>query len=56
MEWDMCLCYKALYITTKTRIVNNSYGWAMSQKLPVNGFKFKKSMLKFNEDFIKNYD
>ena len=28
----------------------------MSQKLPVDGFKWKKDMLKFNEDFIKNYD
>ena len=35
---------------------NNLYGWAMSQKLPVDGFKWKKNMLKFNEDFIKNYD
>ena len=35
---------------------NNLYGWAMSQKLPVNGFKWKKNVLKFNEDFIKNYD
>ena len=28
----------------------------MSQKLPVDGFKWKKDMLKFNEEFIKNYD
>ena len=28
----------------------------MSQNLPVDGFKWKKNMLKFNEDFIKNYD
>ena len=28
----------------------------MSQKLPVDGFKWKKNMLKFNDDFIKNYD
>ena len=28
----------------------------MSQKLPVSGFKWKKNMLKFNEEFIKNYD
>ena len=34
----------------------NFYGWAMSQKLPVDGFKWKKDMLKFNEKFIKNYD
>ena len=35
---------------------NNLYGWAMSQKLPVAGFKQEKNMLTFNEDFIKNYD
>ena len=35
---------------------NNLYGWEMSQKLPVDDFKWKKNMLKFNEDFIKNYD
>ena len=35
---------------------NNLYGRAMSQKLPVDGFKWKKTMLKFNEDFMKNYD
>ena len=34
---------------------NNLYGWAMSQKLHVDGFKWKKKF-KFNEDFIKNYD
>ena len=28
----------------------------MSQKLPAGGFKWKKNMLKFNGDFIKNYD
>ena len=37
---------------------NNLYGWAMSQKLPLDGFKLngKNNILKFNEDFIKNYD
>ena len=35
---------------------NNLYGWAMSQKLSVDGFVQKKNMLKFNEEFIKNYD
>ena len=28
----------------------------MSQKLPVNGFKWVKRLSKFNEDFIKDYD
>ena len=31
---------------------NNLYGYGMSQKLPVNGFKWKKSVSKFDEDFI----
>ena len=35
---------------------NNLYGWAMSQKLPLDGFKWKRNMLKFDEDFIRNFD
>ena len=34
----------------------NLYGWAMSQKLPINGFEWVKNLSKFNEDFIKEYD
>ena len=34
---------------------NNLYGWVMSKKLLVNGFKWLDSD-KINEDFIKNYD
>ena len=34
---------------------NNLYGWAMSQKLPVNNFKWVEDTSKINEDFIKNY-
>ena len=32
---------------------NDLYRWAMSQKLRVNGFRWVKSLSKFNEDFIK---
>ena len=35
---------------------NNLYGWVMSRNLPVGCFKWKKNMLKFNEDFIKDCD
>ena len=35
---------------------NNLYGWAMSQKLPVNDFKWINNVSKVNEKFIKNYD
>ena len=37
---------------------NNLYGWVMSKKLPVNGFKWLDSdkISKINEDFIKNYN
>ena len=35
---------------------NNLYGWAMSQKLPVNGFKWIEDTSEINEEFIKNYD
>ena len=35
---------------------NNLYGWAMSQKLLVNDFKWIEDTSKVNEEFIKNYD
>ena len=35
---------------------HNLYGWAMSQPIPVDGFKFVKNVSKIDEDFIKNYD
>ena len=36
--------------------VNNLYGWAMSQKFPVNIFKWIEEASQFNEDFIKSYN
>ena len=35
---------------------NNLYGWAMSQKLAVNGFKWIKNVTEIDEKFIKNDD
>ena len=36
--------------------VNNLYGCAMLQKLPVNTFKGTEDTFPFYEDFIKNYN
>ena len=37
---------------------NNLYGWAVSKKLPIGGFKWldKDDILKFNDELIKKYD
>ena len=37
---------------------NNLYGWVMSKKLPVNGFRWLDSneINEINEEFIKNYN
>ena len=35
---------------------NHLYGWAVSQKLRLNGFKWVNDLSRFNEDFIKNYN
>ena len=34
-------------------VANNLYGWAMSQKLPVNGFKWVNDVSEINEEFKK---
>ena len=34
----------------------NLYGWAMSQKLPINSFKWVGYLSQFDESFIKSYD
>ena len=41
---SLCLKYWA---------VNNLYGWAISQKLPVNNFKWIEETSQLNKDFIK---
>ena len=35
---------------------NNIYGFAMSEPLPVDGFKWMKDLSKIDEDLKKNYD
>ena len=35
---------------------NNFHGYAMSKKLPVDGFTWIDDISIFTEDFIKNYD
>ena len=35
---------------------NNLCGWAMSERLPVSGFKWVEDVFRIDEEFIKNYD
>ena len=35
---------------------NNLYGWALSQKLPVNEFEWIEETSQFDKDFIKSYN
>ena len=36
--------------------LNNLYGWAISQKLPVDGLKWVENTSQVNKDFLKNYN
>ena len=36
--------------------VNNLHGWAISQKLLVNGFECVEQLSEFDKGFIKNYN
>ena len=36
--------------------VNNSYGWAMSQKIPISDFKWVENTSQFSKDFTENYN
>ena len=45
---------KILYL--KPCKVNNWYGLVMSQKLPINKFKWVREMTQFNKNFIKIYN
>ena len=35
---------------------SNLYGWVISQKRPITGFKWAEDLSEFNESFIKNYN
>ena len=36
--------------------MNDLYGWAMPQKLPVNNFKWFEDLSDFDEGFLKSYN
>ena len=46
-------CIKSSYIEYLD--AKHFYEWAMSQKLPVDGFEWVEKLSKFNEKFIRSY-
>ena len=36
--------------------INNLYGWGVSQKIPVNDFKWVEDISEFDESFVKSYN
>ena len=40
----------------KYHSINSFYGWAILQKLPVNGFKWVEGFTEFNQGFTKSYN
>ena len=44
------------YVNVNNKHINNWYGWAMSQKLPMSGFKWVENTFQFSKDFIQNYN
>ena len=36
--------------------INNLYGLAIPQKMPIDGFKLVDEISQFNEDYIENYN
>ena len=44
------------YSYLKYWYLNNFYSWEMSQKCPVNDFKWVDNFFEFDESFIKSYN
>ena len=53
--WEILLKNKELSYL-KYWDINNLYGWVMSQKFPINGFKRVEDLSKFDKGFIKDHN